>query len=297
MTINQQAWALLSQDEKTALSLQLGMTKSSWESGEIMNKSHYKYLEIKYRGVQFLKMFTEHLEVFDEIVPNYVKGDGLVIKYLKLCLEKRMKPIPAMVVLSQEFGRVSKAILNEKITNQFKKWETEDNAIHQTVMNLVKEFDRWNNFRILPKNIQEPSAFKRRVKNAYKKQIKATCSLHELAIEKIQKLYGTKKSPSMYLPLISNSKPIILRIKINNGSMNVVNTISLYTFKSQEDATNYTNAIFEYLGKGKKDCIDGLTFWPKYRDIIQRAVNYQKIMQINPSRKYLQLAMEKLNFV
>ena len=297
MELNQRAWRMLSEDERTALSLQHGMDKSSWQSGEIMSKSHYKYLEIKYRAEFFLKLFTEHLELYEEVIPDYVTGDKIVLTYFNLCISKRLKPIPALSVITQEFGKIPKLLLTDRIIQQFKKWAKEDNVYNHSTMNLVKEFDRWNNFRILPKEIQEPSAYKRRVKNSYKKQIKTTCGIHVLAIDKIKKLYETTKSPSMYLPLISENKPIILRLKINKGSLGIVNTIGIYTFKNHNDADFYIQSIFNYIYKGYKQCTDGLDFWPKYRDITQRAYNYQEVMKITPSRKYLQYAMQKLKFV
>lgn len=298
VVMNKQAWEILSKDEQLALSLQLGMDKSSWESGEIMAKSHYKYLEIKYRAEHFLKMFTEHLELYDFIIPEYVTGDKLIIHYFRLCIQERKKPLEAIKELTLiSKANVHKPMINERIIKQLKIWDNEDNAHNKTIHNLVKDFDRWNNFRILPKECQEPSAFKRRVKNAYKKQIRTVCSIHELAIKKIKRLYRTKKCPSMYIPLISNRKVKILRLRINRNSLNVVNTIGLYAFNKKKDAKEYIHALYHYLGKGKKNCNDGLEFWPMYRAIIQRARNYGIVMQISASRKYLQYAMQKLEFV
>lgn len=39
-------------------------------------------------------------------------------------------------------------------------------------MRLILEFDRWNNFRILPRMLQQPSAFKRRLNKKDKIYIK-----------------------------------------------------------------------------------------------------------------------------
>lgn len=297
MQINQDAWKLLLEDEKIALSMQHGMDKSSWEVGEIMGRSHYKYLEIKYRAEHFLKMFTEHLELFDVVFPEYITGNRLVISYFRLCIEKRHKPMLSLSILFGEFGKIPKVYLNDQIVQQFKKWEREDNAYNKACLEIIKEFDRWNNFRILPKEIQEPSAFKRRIKNCYKKQIRVTHQLHELSIAKLNQVYGTKKSPAMYIGLANGGKITILRLKINKGSLGILNTIGLYAFKDTKTAEQYIHDIFHYIGKGKKDCIDGLDFWPKFRDTIQLAVNYNEVMNISPNRKFLQLAMEKLEYV
>ena len=296
MLLNNKAWDILLEDEKMALSLQFGMEKSSWESGEILNRSHYKYLEIKYRAEKFMKMFTEYLQFFDELFPPYITGNKTVIAYFRLCIEKRQKPLKAIELLEEKFGKIKKSVLNEKIINTLKDWEKKDNAYNTNALELVKEFDRWNNFRILPKSIQEPSAFKRRVKNYYKKQIRVVNSLHPLAVEKIKQLYQTKNAPYIYLPLITN-KPEVIKIKVNKQSTEIINSLGLYTFKEKNSALEYITGVYGYLIKGKKQCKDGLEFWPKYREMIKGANNYQEAMKITSNRKYLEMAMNKLQFL
>jgi hypothetical protein len=298
MILNDLAWNILSEDEKMALSLQLGMEKSSWESGEILNRSHYKYLEIKYRAEFFLKMFTEHLEVFDELFPPYLSGNKMVLFYFRQCIELRKKPLEVMVKIQEEFGKsVTKSLLNEKIISTLKDWEKGDNAYNKTTWELVREFDRWNNFRILPKEIQEPSAFKRRIKNSYKKQIKVMINIHPLALSKLKKLYETKNTPYIYLPIITDKNPEVLRMKANKASMEIFNHLGLYTFKDKNIALEYINNIHTYVIKGKKRCKDGLDFWPRYRELIKDSFNYNEVMKISSSRKYLQLAMAKFKLL
>ena len=41
------AWSCLIDKEQQSLFLQLSESKSSWEAGEILKLSHYKYLEIR----------------------------------------------------------------------------------------------------------------------------------------------------------------------------------------------------------------------------------------------------------
>lgn len=296
MTLNNKAWELLLPDEKMALSLQLGLDKSSWESGEIMDKSHYKYLEIKYRAEHFLKIFTDHLDLFDELFPQYITGDKLVIGYFRLCLQLRLKPLKAIEILSDEHGRVHRKVLNDKIIITLKKWDKEDNAYNKTMMELVKDFDRWNNFRVLPKEIQEPSAFKRRIKNSYKKQIRVIKSIHPIALKRLRELYETKGGNYIYVPLLV-PEPIILKMKINKNSMGIFNSLGIYTFKDKEIALKYINSINQYILKGKKECIDGLDFWPIYRELIKKSFNYHDVMKITSSRKHLQLAMEKFQLL
>lgn len=293
MKLNKYVWDILLPDEKMALSLQLGMEKSSWESGEILNKSHYKYLEIKYRAEHFMKMFTEYYELFNELFPSYLTGNKIAIGYFRLCIEKRYKPLKAIEILSQEHGKVHKKVLNALIIKTLKNWDSGENAYNKNALELVKEFDRWNNFRILPKEIQEPSAFKRRVKNSYKKQLRVIQSIHPIALAKLRKLYETNKSPYVYVPFLMDNNPEIYKMKVNKGSMEIFNNLGMYTFKDRKLAEEYIEGINEYILKGKKDCIDGLNFWPRFRELIKESYNYMEVMKISSSRKYLKIAMEK----
>ena len=58
----QTAWEWLSETEQRSLFLTLSTGKSSWEAGEMLKISHYKYLEIKERSEVFFKLFTSFLE-------------------------------------------------------------------------------------------------------------------------------------------------------------------------------------------------------------------------------------------
>lgn len=295
--LNMKAWGSLTQDEQTSLTVQQGMQKSSWQGGEIINRSHYKYLEINYRAKQFLKMFTEHLEAYDRLIPDFLEGDKLVVFFFQRCLEERKKP---MEVISQikEKHRINKSMMNERIIDQLDKWEDSDDAHEKNVFELVKEFDRWNNFRILPKCIQEPSAYKRRLKNVHKKHLKMIAALHPLSLRKFLKHFiapGTKTG--IYMPMIIQGNPLIYTIKNNKQSREILNTIGIYVFTDTKKAKEYLESIELYMSKKKKECKDGLEFWPKYRDLIKEAINYSEVQKISPTRKHLLMAQQKLEFL
>ena len=58
----QKAWDMLTDLERNSLYLQMSQGQSSWEAGEILGVSHYKYLELRERSVKFFKMFSEYFE-------------------------------------------------------------------------------------------------------------------------------------------------------------------------------------------------------------------------------------------
>lgn len=67
------AWSCLIDKEQQSLFLQLSESKSSWEAGEILKLSHYKYLEIRERSEKFFRLFSDFLRntllSFDQTVP------------------------------------------------------------------------------------------------------------------------------------------------------------------------------------------------------------------------------------
>jgi len=294
--VNKKAWAILNEDEKTSLGIQLGLQKSSWEAGEIMQKSHYKYLEIKYRAEKYLRMFTEHLELYDEVVPAYASGHKDVISYLRDCMEKRAKPNDLFRKKAED-REFNKDYFNNKISDQVRKWGRSEDPHDQSIFNLVKEFDRYNNFRILPKDVQEPSAFKRRIKKAYMKHVKVLSTIPKLSLMKIIKLCKTNKKPFYFLPIIMDGMVQVHRVKQTRTTVEVLNQVAFYIFDSDAKAKEYIIPVFHYLNKGKKDCRDGLEFWEQYRELIKTAHNYNEVQQITPSRKYLEIAYKRLEFV
>lgn len=293
------AWEMLDKSEQTALSLQYGFSKSSWEAGQMMARSHYKYLEIKYRAEKFFEMYANHIEIFGEVVPDYVNCPRDIYLYLKLCLEKRMKPAFAINELEKATEkRILKSDLNKRLEETIKKWQNSSQAIEATMVNFIKDFDRWNNFRILPRTCQEPSAFKRRIKNAYKRHIRILNSIPKISIEKIRELFEVKKAKkTLWLPLIIDKAPWVIKIDHKPKTIEALNEISFYIFDDKKLADIYIDAIADYCFKEEKDCKDGLEFWPLYREIIKKSINYQQIQQITPSRKYLDMALQKLTYL
>lgn len=77
----QKAWSCLIDKEQQSLFLQLSESKSSWEAGEILKLSHYKYLEIRNgqrNSLGYSRIFLRNtLLFFDQIAP--VRGISKII--------------------------------------------------------------------------------------------------------------------------------------------------------------------------------------------------------------------------
>lgn len=299
-SLDKKAWSILNTDEQTALSIQYGIGKSSWQSGEIMEKSHYKYLEIKYRAEHFLKMFTRHFNLYPNFIPNCLSNTHQdILCYLTYCIIDRKKIFDAYTLTIHKYPEnTSTKDLKNKIIDFFTKIDESSVNIHKIeFINLVKEFDRWNNFRILPEEIREPSAFKRRLKNNYKKHIAIYTSLPSLSIIKLVDICK-KKHGKLYWPYLEGKNtPKVISIKNDKKTIDLLTSMCLYLFEDNNVAQQYIDEVSSYHLKNQKACIDGLNFWPKYRELIKKSINYKEIQNIVPNRKYLKSAGPKLEFI
>lgn len=287
------AWALLKPDEQTSISLKHGMGKSTWAAGEIMNKAHYKFLEIKARAEKFLRMFTEHFEVYDEVIPSFIRIPDNLRAYFKLLIAKRLEIKEALEIIDDDDFN-NRAHREEAIINYLKELSVSNDEHEKALFDLIMEFDRWNNFRILPVDIQEPSAFKRRNKNRERKRIQSLLMIDLTTIKIIEKAYGWKKKgiiPSGYVVLFKDIfSAKIQPVVVNDDSIAKISEVFIYIFKTKELAEAYKELLQKFFSKHKKSCRDGQSFWPTYRSIIQRAANYEQVQRINPTRKQLELA-------
>lgn len=275
-----------------AITLSSVHSKSTWEAGEIMGKSHYKYLEIHARGVKFFRLFTEYFTLFDSLVTKDMLGNEEFAKYLELLIIKRKTLKEVITELGDERWANTK-YRNSQIDNCLVYLSRKDRPIQAAhLINLIKDFDRWNNFRILPLSLQEPSAFKRRNRHKVKKLLSLNSNLHPLAIQRILKLYELKRNNNnkvkliLYLPVISIfDKKLIKIVKVASGYRDEISKIPMFLFNRIEDATDYLNITSAYLFKENHSCRDGQIFWPELRYIIKKAVNHDEVMGVNPTRK------------
>lgn len=289
-----EAWMILTVEERTSLSLQFSYEKSTWQAGEIMGKAHYKYLEIKARAEKYLRLFTEHFNVFTGLIPNDIKLDPLFEEYLTLIIYKRLTPFDAVNKMQNKALTIA-SHRDELINKEFTKLQKQEKFSAQALLNLMLDFDRWNNFRILPKNLQEPSAFKRRNKNRLKKQLKNLTDINPFVLEKIiQKFDITHKElkDAFYIPLVKNGEYQIIQVDPKlNANLNQINKLGLFMFESSARAGEFAELVSTFNINEPKDCKQGLIFWPQYRILIKGALNYHEIENINPSRRYLELAL------
>jgi hypothetical protein len=295
--MNEKAWDILNNEEQSAITLTLSHGKSSWEAGEIMNIAHYKFLEIKGRAEKFMKMFTEYFDTVGELVP-----EGLILpnhfqEYLEYLIIKRKSLKETIEVIKDSRYKLT-STRNTLITEIFQKLRNLKQAT--LFLDLVIEFDRWNNFRILSPEAQEPSAFKRRNKSRDLKHLKNICGLPEIVVIKIIERYKYEgKLKKLYLPIITpyyDSGFIIVPVRFKPKKLMEISRLGLPIFNKEVEAKNFSELVYQFIiDKKHKTCNEGLRFWPEFRVNMGFAYNYSELNNITPTRIFMENSYEKLD--
>lgn len=303
--MNGKAWKILTEEEKTALTLAINHSKSSWQAGEIMGKAHYKYLEIQSRAKTFFKIFTIYFNLSNqELIPANSNMTWDFQEFILCTLQNRKGYRETIKIIGKESKLChKKAKSRVEALKEYMEWLSEHkDPIHKALYDLIKEFDRWNNFRILPEQLQEPSAFKRRNKTRLLKHLKNLKHLQPFLVDRLINKFTASKTYNRkitYLPLISDSFPsgyTIIKVKASVKNINYISEhLKLYLFKDREHANDYAVLVEEYLSKKSKDCKQGQAFWPEFRLMIKKASNYNIVNNIIPRRSNLEDAFRDLD--
>lgn len=301
--INPEAWDSLREDEKTSITLSLGHNKSSWEAGEIMGKAHYKYLEIQARAERFLKLFTEYFSLYGVLIPPPTRIPRHFEEYL-YCVIIQRKSIKDSINYLDD-GRYKVTSSRERVIEEAMGVLVDKKNIepYKDLLSLILEFDRWNNFRILPKVLQQPSAFKRRNKSRELKHLRGLQNLPDFSIHKIIERYEAKatriSNTYLFVPLLTEARAIeagdtyyIMKVEHNATNVNHLSRLGLFIFGTLHQAEEFADVIDSYTTKRKSKTdskvMNGQRFWPKFRDFASRAINYEMLNNIIPNRKFIE---------
>lgn len=295
-TFNKKAYNILRDEERSSLSLKKLHNKSTWQAGEILQRSHYKYLEIEQRAEKYFTLFTQHYNLYCTLIPNGMVLNQDFAKYITIAIEKRLKVKEIIQYIDNPLYKETKTRepLIEEGINELKKSK---NIHYQNLYNVIMDFDRFNNFRVLPKSCQEPSAFKRRNKKRFKAHLSISVTLHPYTLHRLKEIFqqdsrNLKNAGYIALANHPNVKDII-RVNTCEENMHRFSKISLYVFLTKEKAEEYLELVFDYLDD--RNVKKGLKFWPNYRNLIKESLNYDLINNIHPNRKSLHDALHDLD--
>lgn len=294
----QKAWDCLLPTEQQSLFLQLSENKSSWEAGEILKLSHYKYLEIKERSEKFFRLFSDFFEKHEAIFSPDSPCEPKFKDYIEGCIEKRLKRKVAALYTGDSSQLITK-VQSRAIERNIRKLQktSVDNEWDRDTLFLIQEFDRWNNFRILPKIIQQPSAFKRRANKKDKIYIRYLLDrVPEWVHIKLKERFKYKVKPSIpkyWVCLISHELYTdgyyLLPVRKTEEVIREFSKFYIYIFEEKDDADTFGYMVSRFNDKTTTVKL-GQKFWPEYRYCIEKAINYKQVNNIDFSVKQLDMA-------
>lgn len=281
----EKAWECLTPQEQNSLFLTLSQGKSTWETGEILKMTHYKYLELKARSEKFFKLFSDYFEKYPSLINPQSPLDRYFQDYLYASLIKRLPKDEAAVYAGEsawllkpvKSGQIIRNMDRLKESSKHSEWDRDLYA-------LILEFDRWNNYRILPKSLQAPTPYKTRSNKKYKAYMKY---LHTLPDSKIKNLVDyfwcrtTKKDLDnrYYVAFVSSIYKEgyqIVPISKKQEKLNELTRFKIYVFPDRVNAEEFGLMVATYFTEITNQK-RGLKFWREFREVIENAVNYREI--------------------
>lgn len=283
------AWSMLTDSEKNSLNVTLGQGLSSWEAGEILGISHYKYLEVKERSEKFFKLFFDFFSCVDSVslFPPNTTINHRFRDYIEACLEKRMVRLDA-IRYSGDSSLIVTEVGNKLIISSMSRLQKSDSPHERELYKLIMEFDRWNNFRILPRSIQMPSAFKRRNNKRIKIYIKYLNNFPAEKANIMLELFWynpVKQFKKRYWAAIVSEEAFeegykVISIKQDDNIVSTFTKFSIYVFNTQEHADMFGNLVSSFKEKTSHPRL-GQKFWPTYQEVVERSINNKDINNIN----------------
>ena len=276
------AWDCLTEPEKNSLMFIQGRGLSTWEAGEIMKMSHYKYLELKARAEKFFRMFSDYFKLHPSLVSPNSPIELRFRDYLFGAIIKRL-PKEEAKIHSGDSSWLLTSISSPRIIKNMKRLKESEDKWDKDLYTLILEFDRWNNYRILPRVLQAPTAYKRR---STKKDKVYLSYLHRIPDFKIRQIITEywKNGPSgrrYFTAIVSDDLFTeegygVMPIKREEQVIKAITDLKMYIFESSTIADTFGFMATRYFEK-TVNSKGGLKFWKEYREVIQKAINYKSI--------------------
>ncbi len=281
-SINQQkAWDHLTNLEQMALQLTIVAQRSKQEAAIIMNIAPYKFNELLLRARRFFLLFTEYYETYSRLLPENVQLSPEEYSFFTAILLERNRAND-VVKDDPQFRNLVRYPSREKLWHTYLT-EIQKEGIHgQALFILLKEFDKWNRFRILPKEYQLPSPFSRRRIKQFKKIKDQLNNITDLGWEILLKEYSTTKPPLSFLPTFRMGEPRVEIVKLSRNTLAYFTNNQLPLFSSEPRAKSFIELTHDYNSLRKKSPHSSQKFWASFRLILADAINYNELLNIQP---------------
>lgn len=277
MQINQElAWEHLTEAERTAITLVVVSERSKKEASIIMNLAPYKFTEIYLRARKLFVLFSSYYENNDRLLPPELAIEDTFKTYVTLLVKNRQTS--SKILEHPEFiSLISGKARAKQWSNLMESLALLD---RQDTIEVLREFDRWNNFRILPKAYRLPAAFPRRRNRSLKNIWKNLNAISDYGWDILEQTYGTKQPPITYMPVIRKRGFSAIAIDERQGVLDYMERNKIPVFAKKEDAETFAELMFDYNNLKKRSTYSARKFWANYRIQFRKAKNYEQLMNV-----------------
>ena len=278
----EKAWSWLTKDEQNSLLLTLTQGLSSWRASEAMNITHYKYLELKARSEKFFRLFCDYLEIHPNLIPPRAPIGEHFKDYITGCIEKRLTKSEAVVYSGDSKWHLREIRGNQLVYNMINLQNSTDTWCRDLYA-LIIEFDRWNNFRILPPELQAPSPYRRRSQKKYKIYLKFLFQVPDFKVNALIMQYRNPGRSRYYIAVVSLIFPSNYKLIPVSRSKDITKELTrqkIYVFENKEDAETFGLLASRYYTY-TQDIKAGQKFWNNFYEAIEKAVNFREINHID----------------
>jgi hypothetical protein len=280
MEIHQQrAFEYLSEKEQTILSLVTINDRSFKEVATIMDISPYKVKEIYFRAKRYFVMFSDHFETYDTIFPKEPMFDPIFLKYVEGLLRRDINIEEDPYYVSITLLNTRNILWGELLETLSKTQSTKDGHALAS-LNLILEFDKWSEKRILPKAYQKPSGFDRRRLKAFKKLKDKMLCISDIGWQYITNKFGAKEFTETCLVRVSENDWQLVPITINTQSFMYCTQNGLLIFDSRRRATEFGELVYQFEKHPNKTTQVAHKFWSNFRILIFYSINIEELLKI-----------------
>lgn len=292
----EQAWDCLTKDEQQSLLLTLSQGMSTWQASEILKITHYKYLELKARSERLFKLFSDYFEKHPSFIPPKTNLTPSFRDYLYGSMIKRL-PKEEARVYAGDSAFLLRAVSNDQILKnmlRLKEAAEDGDEWLKDLYALIMEFDRWNNYRILPRILQAPTAYQRRSTKKDKIYLRYLHRIPEFKIRALVDMYWSNGKPEyryyvMFISELWTDGFGVVPIKRDHKIVKELTNLKIYIFEDQLTTEEFGIMVKRYYEKTITPG-EGLKFWRKYRELVQSSINYREINNMDFSCEALDQA-------
>lgn len=287
------AWDCLTEMEQQSLFLSFSQGLSTREVGEIMKLSHYKFLEVKARAERFFKLFSDYFDLYPDLVRPDAPISRVFRDFLYGALVKRLSKDDSLVYAGDS-SWLLRPVNRDHIIKYMGKLKESDNIWDKDLHKLIMEFDRWNNFRILPRILQAPSAYKRRTTKKDKIYLQFLHRVPDFKIRAMVDMYWRNGKPEnrYYVAFISTYFDLgytVVPILKDKHIVKEITDTKIYIFNDRVDAEEFGLMVSDYFAN-TSDIKRGMKFWKRYRELVETAINYREINNMDFTCENLEMA-------